>query len=92
MGRGETPRRKEREDVIGRLEVCEGMSSLGYINVKEAAAYLGYAERTVRDFIADGTLRAVIPRGRTRGYLISWEELKRFVAEELVPAPTGGGR
>lgn len=61
-----------------------------FLSVKEAAAYLNFPERTVRDFIAGGQIKAVLPRGCARGYRIRREEVERFVAEELVPAPTVG--
>lgn len=59
-----------------------------FLSVKETAAYLGFPERTVRDFIAVGQIRAVMPRGAVRGYRVTREEIERFIREELVPAPS----
>lgn len=57
-----------------------------WLSQAEAAEYLGVTDRTIRNYIARGQLRAHRPRG-SRLIRIDLHELEDL----LRPIPTGGG-
>ena len=60
----------------------------GWHTIAQVAELLGVSKDAVYSAIRDGSLRAVMPRLRSRGMLVSDEELDRFFAEEFVPGTT----
>ena len=56
-----------------------------WMTVAQAADALGVAVRTAYAYIERGGLRAVRPRGRSRGWRVRRDELTRWMAEEWEP-------
>ena len=56
----------------------------GWHTVKETAELLGVSTQSIYRYIGSGLLKAVKPRGMSRGYLVSDEALAEL-AEQFVP-------
>lgn len=61
----------------------------GFLSVAQVAERLGCSAMTVRRLVSQGLLEAVLPRGRTRGMLVSEAALERFLAEGFCSASCG---
>lgn len=62
-----------------------------WMTVAQAADALGVAVRTAYGYIERGGLRAVRPRGRSRGWRVRRDELTRWMAEEWEPVTATRG-
>lgn len=61
------------------------------MTVAEAAGALGVTVRTAYAYIERGELRAVRPRGRSRGWRVRRDEIERWMLEEWEAVPAKGG-
>ena len=56
----------------------------GYLSIAQAAACLGITSSTLYRLIQDGTIPALMPRGKMRGMLIKEDALDNFVTNAYV--------
>ena len=56
----------------------------GYLTIAQASACLGITSSTLYRLIQDGTIPALMPRGKARGMLIKEDALDNFVTNAYV--------
>lgn len=69
----------KKDDAMGEIKL--GKATV--INTWEAAKRLGVSQRTVRQWIADGKLKATVQKGTKTTWVISQKEIDRAAKEQV---------
>lgn len=66
------------------MAAAAGLPPMLTYDIPETCKYTGLTSRTLYEEVRAGRLRAIVPRGRTKGYRIKPEDVDRWVRENTV--------